>query len=64
MSSQLDDPELIDCRSPPAPEPPFFLDPEFEGGLHRLAPARGIIWGMIIALPIWILLAFTAYLLI
>lgn len=64
MSSQLDDPELIDSRSLPAPEPPFFLDPEFECGLHRLAPARGIVWGTIIALPIWSLLAFTVYLLI
>ena len=64
MPSQLDDPELIDRRSPPAPEPPRFPDPEFEHGVHRLAPGRGIIHGIIMAVPIWSLLAFTAYMLV
>ena len=64
MSSQLDDPELIDFRSLPAPEPQALLDPEMHGGVHRLAPARGIILGVLIAIPLWTLLAFTVYLLI
>ena len=64
MSSQLDDLELIDARSLSAPEPPRFPDPEFEHGVHRLAPAQGIILGMIIAMPIWSLRAFSAYMLI
>ena len=64
MSSQLDDAELIDSRGLLAAEPESLLDPETDGGAHRLAPARGIIWGVLIAIPLWTLLAFTVYLLI
>lgn len=64
MSSQLDDPELIDASGLSAPEPAGLLDPEIECGAHRLAPARGIIRGVFIAIPIWTLLAFTLYLLV
>lgn len=64
MFSQLDDRELFDSRGLSASKACGFLDPEFECGTHRLAPARGIILGIFISIPLWTLLAFTAYLLI
>ena len=64
MSSQLDDPELIDSRGLSAAEPQGLLNLDIDDGAHRLSPARGIIWGVFIAIPLWTLLAFTVYLLI
>ena len=64
MSLQLDDPELLDARGLSASGPCGLLDPEIEGGAHRLAPARGIIFGVLIAIPLWIVLISTLYLLI
>ena len=64
MSSQLDDPELVEPRGLAVPKHWGLPDPEEDGGAHRLAPARGIILGLLIAIPLWSLLAFTVYILI
>ena len=64
MSFQLDDAELIDAGGLAAPGPRCLLDPEDEEGAHRLAPARGIVLGLMLAAPLWAVLGFTLYLLI
>ena len=64
MSYQLDDPKLIDSRGFSAAESHNLLDLGIDDGTHRLAAARGIVWGILISIPLWILLAFTVYLLI
>ena len=64
MSSQLDSAELLDSCDPASPEAGGFPGLEIDGDIHRLAPARGIVVGVIIAVPIWALLGFTIYLLI
>lgn len=64
MATQLADRELVDTRTQPAApasSAAMFDSIEDDG---RLTAARGIATGVVISLPLWVLIAFTIYMLL